>query len=95
MRQHAVLLAALLLAGIAQAAPTDEQCSNAANLAEAALEARQAGITEDAAMDYLRHQGVYSGLPVWAVKQAYDAPANVSAWMLKGHVFGACKGREE
>lgn len=90
-----IIAAALMLASVAQAKPTDEQCSQAAELAKGALEARQAGITEEVAMEYLRHQGVYSGLPVWAVKQGYDAPVDMSAWMLGGFVFGECRRREE
>jgi hypothetical protein len=92
-----ITLIAFLIAacGVANAAPTDEQCAGAAELAKGALEARQAGVTEEVAMEYLRHQGVYSGLPVWAVKQGYNAPADVSAWMLGGFVFSECKRREE
>lgn len=89
------LLAALLVATAAQAAPTDEQCSAAAELSAGALKWRQAGITEDVAMEFLRQQKVYSGLPVWAVKVAYDAPADMPAWMLKGSVMGECRKREE
>jgi hypothetical protein len=92
---RALFLAALLLASTAKAAPSDEECSQAAGIAEGALQWRQAGISEEVAMGFLRHQKVYSGLPVWAVKQAYDAPADVSPWMLKGFVFGECREREE
>lgn len=90
-----LIIAALLIATSAQAAPTDEQCNAAADSAVAALEARNAGVTEDMAMDILRGQKIYSGLPVWAVKQAFDAPADVSAWMLRGFIFGECGKREE
>ncbi|BAO20638.1 hypothetical protein [Pseudomonas phage PPpW-3] len=88
-------IACLMLATAAQAAPTDEQCSAAAGIADGALKWRQAGITEEVAMEFLRHQGVYSGLPVWAVKQAYDAPADVSGWMLRGQIMSDCREREE
>lgn len=90
-----IAIATILASGTAQAAPTPEQCSNAANLAAAAFDMRMQGISEEFAMDYLRHQGVYSGLPVWAVKQAFDAPADVPVWMLKGHVMGECGRRTE
>ena len=90
-----LIIAAMMLATSAQAAPTDEQCSAAAELAEGALQWRQAGITEEVAMEFLRQKQIYSGLPVWAIKSAYDAPADVSAWMLKGSVFGECRKREE
>lgn len=92
MIRLAFFAAALLMVATAQAA-SQEQCTDATRLALAALEARQAGVDEDAAMDFLRHQGVYSGLPVWAVKQAYSAPADVPAWMLRGAVFSACLER--
>lgn len=95
MMRVAAIAAALMMASIAQAKPTDEQCAGAAELAKGALEARQAGITEAVALEYLRHQGVYSGLPVWAVKQGYEAPADMSAWMLGGFVLSECKRREE
>lgn len=88
-------LVALVSLERVEAAPTDEQCSSAARIAVGAFEWRQAGITEEVAMGFLRHQKVYSGLPVWAVKQAYEAPADVSLWVLRGHVFGTCREREE
>lgn len=78
----------------AHAAPTDEQCSAAAEISVGALRWRNAGMTEEVAMDFLRKQKVYSGLPVWAVKKAYDAPADVAEWMLSGFVFGECGKRE-
>jgi hypothetical protein len=91
-----LIIAAVMFATTAHAAPpTDEQCSAAASLAEGALKWRQAGITEEVAMEFLRQKQIYSGLPVWAIKQAYDAPADVSAWMLKGSIFGECRKREE
>lgn len=90
-----LIIVSLLAASAVQAAPTDEQCSDAAQLADGALKWRQAGITEDVAMEYLRQNKIYSGLPVWAIKQAYSAPADVSGWMLRGSVMGACREREE
>lgn len=41
-------------------------------------------------LEYLRSRGIYSGLPVRVVKAAYDAPADVRPWMLRGAVFGDC-----
>lgn len=90
-----LIIAALLAATSAQAAPTTEQCSAAADLASGAMNWRRAGITEDVAMEYLRKKQIYSGLPVWAIKYAYDAPADVSGWMLKGSVMADCRKREE
>lgn len=95
MTRHTII-AALILSGTAYAAPaTDEQCSAATDLAAHTMQLRRSGITEDAVLDVLRQQEVYSGLPVWAVKQAYDAPLDAPTWMFRGHVFGACKGREQ
>ncbi len=91
-----LIIAALLAATAANAAPpTLEQCSGAADLAEGALKWRQAGITEEVAMEYLRQKQMYSGLPVWAIKQAYKAEADIAPWILKGSVFGECRKREE
>lgn len=82
--------------GRAEAAPpTLEQCSEAADLAEGALKWRQAGITEEVAMEFLRQKKMYSGLPVWAIKQAFDAPADIAPWILKGSIFGECRKRTE
>lgn len=93
--KNIIVIASILFSASAAAAPTDEQCSAAAQLADGALKWRQAGITEDVAMEFLHQRKIYSGLPVWAVKQAYDAPADVSGWMLRGSVMGACRERAE
>lgn len=77
------------------APPTLEQCSEAADLADGALKWRQAGITEEVAMGFLRQKKIYSGLPVWAIKQAFDAPADIAPWILKGSIFGECRKRTE
>lgn len=91
-----LIIAALLAATAAHAAPpTLEQCSEAADLADGALKWRQAGITKEVAMEFLRQKQMYSGLPVWAIKQAFDAPADIAPWILKGSVFGECRKREE
>lgn len=79
----------------AQAAPTTEQCSAAANVAEMVLAYRKAGIEQDVVLAFLQSRGTYSGLAVWAVKSAYDAPADVSPWLLKGSIMGECRKREE
>lgn len=89
-----MILVALLVATTAQAAPTSEQCSAAANISVYALEVRQNGLPEDVVLAYLRTQGAYSGLPVWAVKSAYDAPLNIKPWILKGLVLGECRKRD-
>ena len=50
-----LIIAALLAATAAHAAaPTPEQCTEAADLTEGALKWRQAGITEEVSMEYLR-----------------------------------------
>ena len=91
-----LIIAALLAATAAHAAaPTPEQCTEAADLTEGALKWRQAGITEEVAMEYLRQKKIYSGLPVWAIKQAYKADADIAPWILKGSVFGECRKRTE
>lgn len=90
-----LIIAGLFAATAAQAAPTLEQCSSAADLSEGALKWRQAGITEEVAMEFLRQKQMYSGLPVWAIKQAFDAPADIAPWILKGSVFGECRKRKE
>lgn len=96
MIKRTLIIAALLAATAAHAAPpTPEQCSEAADLAEGALKWRQAGVTEEVAMEYLRQKQIYSGLPVWAIKQAFDAPADIEPWMLTGSVFGECRKRKE
>lgn len=96
MIKRALIIAALLAATAAHAAPpTLEQCSGAADLAEGALKWRQAGITEEVAMEYLRQKKAYSGLPVWAIKQAYKADSDIAPWILKGSVFGECRKRTE
>lgn len=74
--------------------PTDEQCSAATALAMTAFEARKKGMTEDMAMDMLRNQKIYSGLPVWAVKQAMRAPGDMAPWILRGSIFGECRKRD-
>lgn len=79
----------------AEAAPTLEQCSEASELSEGALKWRQAGITEEVAMEFLRQKQMYSGLPVWAIKQAYKAESDIAPWILKGSVFGECRKRTE
>lgn len=96
MIKRALIIAAMLVATAAQAAkPTLEQCTGAADLAEGALRWRQAGISEEVAMEYLRQKKAYSGLPVWAVKQAYSADSDIAPWILKGSVFGECRKRTE
>lgn len=91
-----LIIAALLAATTAHAAPpTLEQCSEASDLAEGALKWRQAGITEEVAMEYLRQKKIYSGLPVWAIKQAYKADSDIAPWILKGSIFGECRKRTE
>lgn len=67
------------------------QCSALADAAGAALSARHAGLTLDGAMDVLRSQKIYSGPQVWAVKQAYKAPADTSNWVLTGTVMAQCQ----
>lgn len=94
MRALAILLLCVT-ASAASAAPTEQQCSAAANLSVSALQWRRNGINEDAAMEFLRSRKIYSGLPVWAIKQAYDAPPDVPAWILRGSIFNACLERKE
>lgn len=91
-----LIIAALLAATAAHAAaPTLEQCSEASDLAEGALKWRLAGVTEEVAMEFLRQKQMYSGLPVWAIKQAYKAEPDIAPWILKGSVFGECRKRTE
>lgn len=87
-------IAALLFAGAAHAA-TDEECSQATNIAVATFKARKDGLTEDMAMKMLRDKQIYSGLPVWAVKQALRAPIETPELLLRGMLFGECRKREE
>lgn len=88
--KKAILIFALLIAGSANAESREGRCNQAVKLAEATLQCRQAGIPEGVVLEYLRSRGIYSGLPVRVVKAAYDAPADVRPWMLRGAVFGDC-----
>lgn len=90
-----ILAAAVLIPTVAMAAPTAEQCSAATELAVKAFEMRRAGVTEDQLLGELRSRKIYSGLPVWAVKQGISAPVGTSEWLLRGHVFGECLERAQ
>lgn len=89
-----MILAALMFATAAQA-NTSEECSSIAEIAGYALEVRNAGVSEDVVLAYLAENGTYSGLPVWAVKVAYDAPPSIRPWILKGSVMAECRKRSE
>lgn len=89
-----LIAAGLVLATMAHAAPTPEQCSGATELGLAALKARRNGVPLDSVLELLRQNNMHSGLPVWAVKQAYKAPNDVPEWMFRGALFGECQKRD-
>ena len=91
----AIAAPAVLLAGCSSEADAkvDKICTGVADLAATTLRGRQAGMTEDAALELLRAQKVYSGVKVWAVKSAYEAPADMSESLFRGSVFGECVKR--
>lgn len=88
-------VAASLIACQPASAATDEACSQVTGIATTAFKARKEGATEDAALNILRQNKVYSGLPVWAVKQAFKAPIDTPDWVFQGFLFGECRKRAE
>lgn len=92
--KHLPILLALISTPCFAATYTDEQCSIAVDIAKKVLDARKNGATENQVMDQFRAQKIYSGLPVWAAKQAFDAPLDTPGWMLGGALFGECRKKE-
>ncbi|PZQ21144.1 MAG: hypothetical protein DI569_12830 [Sphingopyxis macrogoltabida] len=97
MRQLVITAAlAASLAGCSTEADRqiDQLCSGVTELAVTTFRGRSEGMTEDAAMALLRDQKVYSGIRVWAVKSAFEAPADMSEALFRGSVFGECVKRK-
>lgn len=91
----ALIVTAAALAGCSSEADAkvDQICTDVASLAATTLRGRLEGMTEDDALNLLREQKVYSGIRVWAVKSAYEAPADMSEPLFRGSVFGECVKR--